>query len=63
MICVIEIDKALKPTKNQQITESQLLIELAPNGLRYSIQLLSGAVAATYMTSAGHLAKARKCFV
>jgi flavin-dependent dehydrogenase len=49
---LIGISRVLKPKQNQQLTESELLIESAPNGWWYSVQLPSGAVAATFMTSA-----------
>jgi len=49
---LIGIARVLKPKQSQQITRSQLLIESTPSGWWYSVQLPSGDVAATFMTSA-----------
>ena len=50
---LIGIAGVLKPAQKRQLTESQLLIESTPSGWWYSVQLPSGEVAATFMTSAG----------
>lgn len=55
---LIGLSKVLIPIDNQQPTSSQLLIESIASGWWYSVQLQSGKVAATFMTSANLVAVA-----
>ena len=54
---LIGITKVLKPKQEKLLKESQLLIESTPNGWWYSVELGSGELVLTFMTSAKLLSK------